>query len=91
MTTEENTSHMPILQPKLKITKGNIQQEPYTQSLPLSLILNDSTRTKLFNTNMPEPSTITGEEPGLSSTQNQWEQGQAKDLSSRICLDSAVA
>lgn len=83
MTTEGNTSHMPILQLKLKITKGNILQEPHTHYLPLSLIPNNSSRTKLFNTNMPEPSIIIGEEPGLSSTQNQWEQGHAKDLNSR--------
>lgn len=44
MTTEENTSHMPILQLKLKITKENIQWEPYTHYLPLSLTPHDSTR-----------------------------------------------
>lgn len=39
MTAEENTSHMPILHLKLEITKGNIQQEPYTHYLSLSLMI----------------------------------------------------
>lgn len=45
MAAGENTSHMLILQLKLKVTKGNIQQEPNTRYLPLSLKPNNSNRT----------------------------------------------
>lgn len=37
MAAGENTTHMLILKLKLKITKENIQQEPNTHYLPLSL------------------------------------------------------
>lgn len=80
MTAEDDTSHMPIPQLKLKITKGNIQQEPYTHSLPLSLVHNDSSRTNSSGCCLltPKPSTITGAQHGLSSTQNHWERGRPK-------------